>query len=76
MLGCWLPAGARLLHDVATGAAFLHSRQTMHRDLKASNILVDAALRCKVIPPAPSVFDTPDGPSANQGSAARSPTSA
>ena len=42
------------------GAAFLHSRQTMHRDLKASNILVDTALRCKVIPPAPSLFDTPD----------------
>ena len=48
MFGCWLSAGARLLHDVAMGAAFLHSRQTMHRDLKASNILVDAALRCKI----------------------------
>ena len=39
-----------ILRDIATGLRFLHSAapQIIHKDLKASNILVDERFRAKV----------------------------
>ncbi|EGD81990.1 TKL protein kinase [Salpingoeca rosetta] len=38
----------RLLRDVASGMAFIHSLDQMHRDLKSGNVLVSASLRAKI----------------------------
>ncbi|EGD77595.1 TKL protein kinase [Salpingoeca rosetta] len=38
----------RLLRDVASGMAFIHSLDQMHRDLKSGNVLVSARLRAKI----------------------------
>ncbi|EGD79906.1 serine/threonine protein kinase [Salpingoeca rosetta] len=38
----------RLLRDVASGMAFIHSLDQMHRDLKSGNVLVSANLRAKI----------------------------
>jgi serine/threonine protein kinase len=35
-------------YDVARGLAFLHARAIVHRNLKASSVLIDAAGRCRV----------------------------
>ncbi|EGD83673.1 TKL protein kinase [Salpingoeca rosetta] len=38
----------RLLRDVASGMAFTHSLDQMHRDLKSVNVLVSSSLRAKI----------------------------
>ncbi|EGD81910.1 TKL protein kinase [Salpingoeca rosetta] len=38
----------RLLRDVASGMAFIHSLDQMHRDLKSGNVLVSSSLRAKI----------------------------
>ncbi|EGD81228.1 TKL protein kinase [Salpingoeca rosetta] len=38
----------RLAHDVASGMAFIHSLDQMHRDLKSGNVLVSSKLRAKI----------------------------
>ncbi|EGD79954.1 TKL/DICTY4 protein kinase [Salpingoeca rosetta] len=38
----------RLLRDVASGMAFIHSLDQVHRDLKSGNVLVSARLRAKI----------------------------
>lgn len=38
----------RILTDVASGMAFLHSKNCIHRDLKCDNILVDKYYNCKL----------------------------
>ena len=37
-----------ILHDVASGLAFLHSQQILHRDLTATNVLLNAAMEAKL----------------------------
>lgn len=39
---------ARILHDVACGLAYLHSRKVIHRDLKADNILLTSSNEAKI----------------------------
>jgi len=46
-----LPKGRRLLQmarDIAEGCAYLHAERIVHRDLKASNLLLDENYRVKV----------------------------
>lgn len=38
----------RIIGDVCAGMAFLHSRDTVHGDLKSANVLLDGAGRAKV----------------------------
>ncbi|EGD82121.1 TKL protein kinase [Salpingoeca rosetta] len=38
----------RLLRDVASGMAFIHSLDQMHRDLKRGHVLVSSSLRAKI----------------------------
>ncbi|EGD77061.1 TKL protein kinase [Salpingoeca rosetta] len=38
----------RLAHDIASGMAFIHSLDQMHRDLKSGNVLVSSKLRAKI----------------------------
>ncbi|EGD77312.1 TKL protein kinase [Salpingoeca rosetta] len=38
----------RLLRDIASGMAFIHSLDQMHRDLKSGNVLVSSSLRAKI----------------------------
>ncbi|EGD79945.1 TKL protein kinase [Salpingoeca rosetta] len=38
----------RLLRDVASGMAFIHSLDQVHRDLKSGNVLVSGRLRAKI----------------------------
>ncbi|EGD78450.1 TKL protein kinase [Salpingoeca rosetta] len=38
----------RLLREVASGMAFIHSLDQMHRDLKSGNVLVSSSLRAKI----------------------------
>ena len=38
----------QLVGDVCAGMAFLHSKETIHGDLKSSNVLLDGAGRAKV----------------------------
>ncbi|EGD78564.1 TKL protein kinase [Salpingoeca rosetta] len=38
----------RLLRDVASGMAFIHSLDQVHRDLKSGNVLVSTTLRAKI----------------------------
>lgn len=40
-VGWPLPLGLKLLLDVATGMAYLHSKHIVHGDLKSANIMVD-----------------------------------
>ena len=39
---------ARILHDVACGMAYLHSKNVIHRDLKADNILLTSDNEAKI----------------------------
>ena len=39
---------ARILHDVACGLAYLHSKKVIHRDLKADNILLTSSNEAKI----------------------------
>ena len=39
---------ARILHDVACGLAYLHSKNVIHRDLKADNILLTSSNEAKI----------------------------
>ena len=39
---------ARILHDVACGLAYLHSKKVIHRDLKADNILLTRNNEAKI----------------------------
>ena len=45
-----LPAdqSRRIIRDVCAGLAFLHSKDTIHGDLKSANVLLDGAGRAKV----------------------------
>ncbi|EGD74647.1 TKL protein kinase [Salpingoeca rosetta] len=51
---CGLPGSSiwdlrvRLLRDVTSGMAFIHSLDQMHRDLKSGNVLVSSSLRAKI----------------------------
>lgn len=38
----------RIIGDICTGMAFLHSKNTVHGDLKSANVLLDGAGRAKV----------------------------
>lgn len=38
----------RIIGDVCAGMSFLHSRKTVHGDLKSANVLLDGAGRAKV----------------------------
>ena len=38
----------RIIEDVCAGMAFLHSKETVHGDLKSANVLLDGAGRAKV----------------------------
>ena len=46
-----LPEGQsrRIIRDICTGMAFLHSKNTVHGDLKSANVLLDGGGRAKVI---------------------------
>ena len=39
----------RIIRDICTGMAFLHSKNTVHGDLKSANVLLDGDGRAKVI---------------------------
>jgi serine/threonine protein kinase len=39
---------ARILAEVASGVAYLHSNGVMHRDVKTANVLLDDACHAKV----------------------------
>ncbi|CAN0284311.1 unnamed protein product [Pylaiella littoralis] len=39
----------RIIGDICTGMAFLHSKNTVHGDLKSANVLLDGSGRAKVI---------------------------
>ena len=39
----------RVIRDICTGMAFLHSKATVHGDLKSANVLLDSDGRAKVI---------------------------
>ena len=39
----------QLIQDVCTGMAFLHSKNTVHGDLKSANVMLDGGGRAKVI---------------------------
>ncbi|CAM9886444.1 unnamed protein product, partial [Scytosiphon promiscuus] len=39
----------RIIEDICTGMAFLHSKNTIHGDLKSANVLLDGDGRAKVI---------------------------
>ncbi|CAM9282264.1 unnamed protein product, partial [Hapterophycus canaliculatus] len=39
----------RIIRDICTGMAFLHSKNTVHGDLKSPNVLLDGDGRAKVI---------------------------
>ncbi|CAM9095757.1 unnamed protein product, partial [Hapterophycus canaliculatus] len=39
----------RIIGDICTGMAFLHSKNTVHGDLKSANVLLDGDGRAKVI---------------------------
>ena len=38
----------RIIGDVCAGMAFLHSKDTVHGDLKSANVLLDGGGRAKV----------------------------
>ncbi|CAN0473940.1 unnamed protein product, partial [Scytosiphon promiscuus] len=38
----------RIIEDICTGMAFLHSKNTIHGDLKSANVLLDGDGRAKV----------------------------
>lgn len=38
----------QIIGDICTGMAFLHSKETVHGDLKSANVLLDGAGRVKV----------------------------
>ncbi|CAN0436712.1 unnamed protein product, partial [Scytosiphon promiscuus] len=38
----------RIIADICTGMAFLHSKNTVHGDLKSANVLLDGDGRAKV----------------------------
>ncbi|KZW00630.1 hypothetical protein EXIGLDRAFT_720865 [Exidia glandulosa HHB12029] len=38
----------RLMHEIAMGMAYLHSRQVIHGDMKAANVLVDDQHQCVI----------------------------
>ncbi|CAM9563844.1 unnamed protein product, partial [Hapterophycus canaliculatus] len=38
----------RIIGDICTGMAFLHSKDTVHGDLKSANVLLDGDGRAKV----------------------------
>ena len=38
-----------ILRDICTGMAFLHSKNTVHGDLKSANVLLDSGGRAKVM---------------------------
>ena len=39
----------RIIRDICTGMAFLHSKNTVHGDLKSANVLLDGDGRAKVM---------------------------
>ena len=39
----------RIIKDICTGMAFLHSKETVHGDLKSANVLLDGGGRAKVL---------------------------
>ncbi|CAN0236632.1 unnamed protein product, partial [Scytosiphon promiscuus] len=39
----------RIVEDICTGMAFLHSKNTVHGDLKSANVLLDGDGRAKVM---------------------------
>lgn len=46
----------RVIGDICAGMAFLHSKETVHGDLKSANVLFDGAGRAKASRYAPTVF--------------------
>ncbi len=39
---------SRIAHQVASGVAYLHDHEVIHRDIKSANVLLDATLNAKV----------------------------
>ena len=53
--------------DIASGMDYLSSRRVVHRDLATRNVLIDAALTCKIADFGMSVFLPTDGAKTEDG---------